>query len=779
MKKTLLLLLLLTTFCNAQIVTIPDAIFKAKLLSADVTTTVAKNLSGAYFKIDANNDGQIQQSEALEVSYLDLNCISCNGNATKIASLQGIQYFTNLTNLITYNNNLINYDLAFVNNSIITQLDLRDNFKSIVIQNTPNLNFLRFSDGYNPNGDVTVDNAPLLTTNFGEVFLVPLSISGNLKIKNCNSIGKLQFTINTSGVRINTISLENMASLNFISLMGASTGSNTSYPYTINGFTVKNTPLLTYLSITQTNLSSFDLCESNAYVATFVSNGNKNLNTLGLVGMPLTSFSLYNNHTNLHTICVDDNNFNLVKTVVLNNSLTASVTPYCSFTPCAPYYTVSGTNILDNNANGCDPNDLHYPNLRFRVNTGPSTGNFFANTSGDYTLTLKAGTHTITPVLENPEYFSISPTSITADFPAQGSPLLQDFCITFVPHHDVEVTVLPINNARPGFDARYKIIYKNKGNQTENGSIQFAYNDAVSDFVSASPLFDSLGLNTFTWQYTNLLPLETRAIDVVLHINSPMDTPPIVIGDQLNYLATITPLSGDEKPIDNTSSVKQIVRGSFDPNDKNCIEGPTVGTDMIDQYVHYVIRFENTGTDVATNVVVKDLIDLTKFDINTLIPLYSNHDFVTRISGNKVEFVFENINLPFDDANNDGYVAFKIKTKSNLVLGDTFSNTANIYFDYNYPIVTNTYTTTINVLGLSEHDMANSIVTYPNPVKDILQFSTHEKVLQVAVYDFAGRIISSNAVMGNQLDLSALPTGSYLLKVIAENHVYTAKIIKQ
>ncbi len=57
---------------------------------------------------------------------------------------------------------------------------------------------------------------------------------------------------------------------------------------------------------------------------------------------------------------------------------------------------------------------------------------------------------------------------------------------------------------------------------------------------------------------------------------------------------------------------------------------------------------------------------------------------------NKVEFIFENINLPFDDANNDGFVAFKIKTKSSLVLGDTFSNSANIYFDYNFPIVTNT-----------------------------------------------------------------------------------------
>lgn len=56
------------------------------------------------------------------------------------------------------------------------------------------------------------------------------------------------------------------------------------------------------------------------------------------------------------------------------------------------------------------------------------------------------------------------------------------------------------------------------------------------------------------------------------------------------------------------------------------------------------------------------------------------------IKENNVEFVFENINLPFDNAANDGYVSFKVKTRPTLVGGDLFSNTANIYFDYNYPI---------------------------------------------------------------------------------------------
>lgn len=164
-----------------------------------------------------------------------------------------------------------------------------------------------------------------------------------------------------------------------------------------------------------------------------------------------------------------------------------------------------------------------------------------------------------------------------------------------------------------------------------------------------------------------------------------MEIPAVNAGDQLDFMAVINPIPNDDIPIDNSSTLKQIVVNSLDPNDKTCLEGTTVSTTMIGEYVHYLIRFENTGTFAAENIVVKDMIDSAKFDIATLIPLNGSHSFITRINTNQVEFIFENINLPFDDANNDGYVAFKIKTKPTLVLGDTFSNSANIYFDYKFP----------------------------------------------------------------------------------------------
>ena len=357
------------------------------------------------------------------------------------------------------------------------------------------------------------------------------------------------------------------------------------------------------------------------------------------------------------TICVDDNNYNIVKTEVINKGLAPKVSPYCSFLPCGTYYTINGKNKLDYNENGCDINDLVFPFLKYSVVSGLASSTIISNSTGDFSFTLKSGNHTITPIIENPNYFTISPTNILVDYPSQNSPLNQNFCISIIPHHDVEVTFIPINPARPGFDAKYKIVYKNKGNIVENGTINLNFDDNALDLIYSNPTFFSQNVNTLTWNYSNLQPLETREIDLVFNVNNPTETPPVQIGYQLNYVATITLLITDEFQYDNTSAIKQIVIGSYDPNDKACIEGTTITPNMVGKYVHYMIRFENTGTFPAQNIVVKDMIDTTKFDINSLIPVKGSHSFVTRITEtNKVEFIFENINLPFNDANNDGYV---------------------------------------------------------------------------------------------------------------------------
>jgi Zn-dependent M32 family carboxypeptidase len=94
--------------------------------------------------------------------------------------------------------------------------------------------------------------------------------------------------------------------------------------------------------------------------------------------------------------------------------------------------------------------------------------------------------------------------------------------------------------------------------------------------------------------------------------------------------------------------LRQTVVNSFDPNDKTCLEGSTIPPSAVGKYVHYMIRFENKGTAEAQNVVVKDMIDTSKFDISSLVVTQGSHPFVTRITEtNKVEFIFEKYQFTF------------------------------------------------------------------------------------------------------------------------------------
>jgi len=108
--------------------------------------------------------------------------------------------------------------------------------------------------------------------------------------------------------------------------------------------------------------------------------------------------------------------------------------------------------------------------------------------------------------------------------------------------------------------------------------------------------------------------------------------------------------------------LNQTAVNAYDPDDKNCLQGDIIKPEIIGEYVAYLIHFENIGSASAVNVVVKDVMDITRFDMSILRVIDASDKMATRITeGNNVEFIFEDIYLPFDDSNNDGYVLFRIK----------------------------------------------------------------------------------------------------------------------
>ncbi len=790
------------SFANAQIINIPDANFKARLLAASPTNNTAKNLAGNYFKIDANNDGEVQESEAINVVQLNINSPS-EIYDNLIADLTGVEYFTNINYLNCSFNKLTNLNLSS-NNSLSSLYCHNNQLANLNINSNIYLYIVNCSDNQLINLNLSSNiNLHELNCTYNQITYLNLNNNTDLNSFNCsyNQLSNLNVNSNTSLYvlscdfnQLSNLNVENNTNLHILSCSNnLLTNLNLNYNSYLKDLYCSNNQL-NYLTLN----SNYDLtslyCNNNLLTSLNV-NSNPNLIYLFCKYNLLTSLFIKNNNNdmllyfennpNLYYICANERQITSIQAQIVTNGIqaTCNVNSYCSFTPGGTFYTIQGNNKYDENNNGCDALDLAYINLKLNFSDGTNSGALIANNTSSYKYDVQAGTHTITPILENPTYFDISPTSATVTFPATTSPAIQDFCITAIGvHNDLEISILPINAARPGFDANYKIIYKNKGNQTQSGSVNLAFNDAVLDFVSANPVATSQVSNDLSFGFTNLLPFESREISVVFNLNSPMETPALNSGNILNYTTTITNTS-DETPLDNSFTLNQNVVNSFDPNDKTCLEGNKILPAKVGDYVNYMIRFENTGTFPAQNIVVKDMIDTTKFDITSLIPIKGSHSFVTRITEtNKVEFIFENINLPFNDANNDGYVAFKIKTKSTLVLGNTFSNSASIYFDYNFPIVTDSAVTTVsNALANQDFEFSNYFSIYPNPVKNLLNIKNKSniEISSISIYNTLGQLIQVNTKPSQTIDVSELKSGNYLVKIVSDKGTSNTKFIKE
>jgi Secretion system C-terminal sorting domain len=78
-----------------------------------------------------------------------------------------------------------------------------------------------------------------------------------------------------------------------------------------------------------------------------------------------------------------------------------------------------------------------------------------------------------------------------------------------------------------------------------------------------------------------------------------------------------------------------------------------------------------------------------------------------------------------------------------------------------------------------ENSSSNKISIYPNPVNNILTILTSDKkeVTRIMLFSMDGRIIMDREIENNQVDLTNLPVGSYILKT-NYNETNNFKLIK-
>ena len=438
-------------------------------------------------------------------------------------------------------------------------------------------------------------------------------------------------------------------------------------------------------------------------------------------------------------------------------------------------FLVKGSSYFESGIVTCENQLKPLSNIKYEVNEPDDFTVYISNVNGEFSLPVYEGKYIINPILNNQDFFEITPDSIVVVAPL-GDPISEiNFCITpKLDVQDVEISIVPLQVARPGFDVAYKLILTNRGTTIVDGEVEFTYPSNLMEFRFADPEASSMETGNISWEYLELGIYESISYTVRFTLNSPMADPPLNDGDRLEIKTTAFPLALDINRNDNFACLSQEVVNSFDPNDKRCLEGSSILPEMIGEYLHYQIRFENTGTADAVNVLVTDVIDRARFDISTLQIIDASHDMQVRIDGNEVEFVFDNIMLPFEDANNNGYLVFKIKTLPDLVLGDEISNEANIFFDFNFPILTNTAVTTVELPSstLIEKQTLN-FELFPNPTQGELFITSEENLSTIVLYDAKGKrqILStySSAENNYNFDISNLSSGMYVIKVISDS----------
>ena len=385
---------------------------------------------------------------------------------------------------------------------------------------------------------------------------------------------------------------------------------------------------------------------------------------------------------------------------------------------CGLANSINGKALYNFNNNDCSGTE--YPTINATVTSSNGINDYvsYTNQNGEFNIyTNEDGAFTTEALINNTNY-DISPTSHSTSFSGFGNLDTVNFCAT--PNtvvNDVEVYIIPTSVLRPGVPSSYKVFLINNGTTVQNGSVSLNFDETKIWFNNSSITPDSQTSSSILWNYFDLYPYQIQEIDITFDV----DIPPVVNdGDVLSFEASVTPITNDSNPQNNLFTLNNTVVNSYDPNDKTVLEGEHLLIDNTDEYLHFLIRFQNLGSAPAIDIRITDILH-SFLDWNSFKPIGASHLYTTNIvNGRFVEFNFENINLP-DSASNEedshGFVFFKIKPKNNLELGDIIKNNAAIFFDYNPPVITNTTNTRIvtdtDLDGI--YDYLDNCPIVPNP----------------------------------------------------------------
>jgi hypothetical protein len=396
--------------------------------------------------------------------------------------------------------------------------------------------------------------------------------------------------------------------------------------------------------------------------------------------------------------------------------------------------------FIDENTNGVQDNsELPYYGAQLALSMdGASTSNYYIY-DGQLSLADFTGISNI----------SVSAVDNSAFYSPQGTfPILVDvndpnseniINIPYIADAAPVNSIWAFASAYPGICTGPAVVHyvgiQNEGSTYASGTI--TYNLSLfHNYISSSVAPAAINGNTIQWTYQNVppgqfyyIPVLVTAVDLSNMGQLSENSVTATVEDNMNNIVFTA-----------SSTSNHAIQCSYDPNDITEHNGHTEsGYILSGDDLEYTIRFQNTGNAPAEDVRIENQLPVN-VNRSTMQPIAWSHDFELVIDENgKAIFYFDNINLADstnDEPNSHGFVRYRITSNSDLMAGDIIENSAEIFFDFNPAVVTNTELNTIYECADLEQATASATEVCTG---DEITFSNNATWIENLTWSFNGQ----------------------------------------